>query len=113
MLPRKAKSPAAKEALGPNRRAWRFRCMWTLTGPEMPQVGKALREELCSFVVPSWSRTQSVIAQSSMEAELLSMVSGLSEGLGIQSLLADFGYTATLKIYSDSSAGRRSCLRVG
>ena len=63
--------------------------------------------------VCSWSRTQNVIAQSSMEAEFMSVVTGLSEGLGVCSLSSDFGFCASLIVLSDSSAGHQACLRVG
>ena len=68
---------------------------------------------MSGVTVCSWSRTQNVIAQSSMEAEFMSVVTGLSEGLGVCSLLSDFGFRASLIVLSDSSAGRQACLRVG
>jgi hypothetical protein len=52
----------------------------------------------------TWSKTQSVIALSTGEAELAAIVKGSTEALGMKSLLADFGIAVSLKICSDASA---------
>ena len=55
-------------------------------------------------IIKSWSKTQSVIALSSGEAEYYGMVRGASEGLGIQSVLRDFEINVELTLKSDASA---------
>ena len=55
-------------------------------------------------IIKSWSTTQSVIALSSGEAEYYGMVKGASVGLGIQSVLRDFGIRVKLTLNSDASA---------
>ena len=51
-----------------------------------------------------WSKTQSVIALSSGEAELAATVKGSTEALGMQSVLEDFCISVSLRIRSDASA---------
>ena len=55
-------------------------------------------------VVKTYSRNQKTLAMSSGEAELYSIVSGVSEGIGIQSILADYGVQANVHVHTDSSA---------
>ena len=50
------------------------------------------------------SKTQSVIALSSGEAELAAMVKGCAEAMGMRSMLADFGVYTTLRVRSDATA---------
>jgi hypothetical protein len=52
----------------------------------------------------TWSKTQSVIALSSGEAELAAMIRGATEAMGMQSVLKDFGIWVKLVIRSDASA---------
>jgi hypothetical protein len=52
----------------------------------------------------TWSKTQTVIALSTGEAELAAIVKGSTEALGIKSLLEDFGISVNLTICSDASA---------
>jgi hypothetical protein len=52
----------------------------------------------------TWSKTQTVIALSTGEAELAAIVKGSTEALGIKSLLEDFGISVSLTICSDASA---------
>jgi hypothetical protein len=52
----------------------------------------------------TWSKTQSVIALSSGEAELGAIVKSSAEALGLKSLLSDFGIWVTLAVKSDASA---------
>ena len=52
----------------------------------------------------SWSKTQPTIALSSGEAELAAVVRGAAEGLGMLSVLADFGIEAGLHMRSDATA---------
>jgi hypothetical protein len=69
------------------------------------------------FPLQFYSRTQSVIALSSGEAELLSLTMGAQEGKGLQALLAELGLKLQLRCHSDSTAalgtaGRRGLGRV-
>jgi hypothetical protein len=52
----------------------------------------------------TWSKTQSVIALSTGEAELGAVVKSSTEGLGLKSLLSDFGIWIALAVKSDASA---------
>ena len=59
----------------------------------------------CGICVKSWSRTQPTIALSSGEAELAAVVAGVAEGLGMLSVLADFGLASMrLTLKSDATA---------
>ena len=55
-------------------------------------------------MLKAWSRTLPVIAVSTGEAELASVVRASAEGLGIQSVLMDLGLESTLEIASDATA---------
>ena len=54
--------------------------------------------------VKHWSKTQSTIALSSGEAELTGIGSGCAQGLGLQFLAADMGWTLKLSVHSDATA---------
>ena len=54
--------------------------------------------------VKSWSKTQSIIALSSGEAELAAVVRCSTEAMGLKSLLADFGVEVSLEVLSDATA---------
>ena len=56
--------------------------------------------------IKTWSKTQSIVATSSAEAELYAVVRGACEGLGMQALLEDFGAKAEMRIHLDSSAAQ-------
>ena len=62
----------------------------------------------CAFVgnhcILSSCKNQSVIALSSGEAEFYSLGSAITRGLGLKSLLEDFGVSVTLRVMCDSSA---------
>ena len=59
----------------------------------------------CGACLKTWSRTQPTIALSSGEAELAAVVAGVAEGVGMLSVLADFGITSTrLMLRSDATA---------
>ena len=59
----------------------------------------------CGTCLKSLSRTQLTIALSSGEAELAAVVAGAEEGLGMFSLLRDFGMTTMrLSLKSDATA---------
>merc|ERR1712051_518609 len=53
------------------------------------------------------------LALSSVEAELGAWVKGCSEGLVLQSLLQDLGFTVTLKVLSDATAAIGMTRRLG
>jgi hypothetical protein len=55
-------------------------------------------------VVKTWSRTQKVVALSSGEAEMIAAVKGLSEGLGMKAMAAEWGIEYKLVGMIDSSA---------
>ena len=59
------------------------------------------------------SNVQSTIALSTGESEYYALVKGGSTGLGIQSLLADYGITVAVTIESDSNAAKGTVNRVG
>ena len=59
---------------------------------------------LGQHVIKGWSNTQSVIALSSGEAEYYGLVRGTSIGIGIRSLMQDFGREMRVRTNTDSSA---------
>ena len=54
-----------------------------------------------------------IIALSSGEAELGAVARGLAEGLGLRSVLADFGIEVDLEVLSDATAAIGMCRRLG
>ena len=52
----------------------------------------------------SWAKTQPTIALSSGEAELAAVVRGAAEGLGMTSVIRDFGMEVSLHMRSDATA---------
>ena len=66
-----------------------------------------------SQLMKSWSSTQPVITLSSGEAELYGVVRAAANGLGYLSLLADFGVTIPLRVWTDSTASVGICSRQG
>ena len=59
-----------------------------------------------SHCTKSWSKTQAVIAKSSAEAELYAVVRGGTEGLGVSTLLSDFGKVMRLQLHLDATAAK-------
>ena len=55
-------------------------------------------------MVKHYSKTQSIIALSSGESELASIVKGSAELLGMRAVLNDFGVEVSLELESDSTA---------
>ena len=51
-----------------------------------------------------WSKTQPTLALSSGEAELAAIVRSTTEGLGLQSMMEEFGIRANLVVRSDAVA---------
>ena len=64
-------------------------------------------------ILKSWSNRQSVIARSSGEAEYYALGKGLSEGMGIRAIAADFGWDLKIVCNLDSSAAKAMASRVG
>ncbi len=63
--------------------------------------------------IKHWSSTQSSISLSSGEAEFAGVIRGAGQGLGYQALLRDFGVTAPVRVWTDSSAAIGICSRQG
>ena len=63
--------------------------------------------------VKHWSKTQACVALSSGEAELYAIIKGVQEGMGMQTLMAELGRKATLKLNTDSSAAKGAAVRTG
>ena len=68
---------------------------------------------LGSRLVKSWPSTQSVIELSSREAEYYGMVRGVSQALGMRSLLADLGIDMGIRLRTGSSAAKGIASRLG
>ena len=64
-------------------------------------------------MIKSWSSTQSVVALSSGESEYYGLVEGVSEALGLRSILADWRQTREVTVWTDSSAAKGIANRVG
>ena len=63
--------------------------------------------------VKHWSKLQANITLSSGESELVALVKGVSEGLGMQSLAADLGMQAEGGLYTDATAANGMVQRRG
>jgi hypothetical protein len=68
---------------------------------------------LGKHVIKTWSSTQATRALSSGEAEFYAIIEGASRALGIQALMVDMGFECSVRMKSDSSAGRAISLRKG
>jgi hypothetical protein len=66
-----------------------------------------------SHVLKTWCTTQSTVALSSAEAELVAAVRGAAEGLSARSLAQDLGSECQLRLHIDSSAAIGICKRSG
>ena len=64
-------------------------------------------------VIKAWSRTQSGIALSSGEAELVAVVKGSTETLGLKRLAEEMDEATGVKILTDSSAAKGAVTRSG
>ena len=64
-------------------------------------------------LLKSWSSTQAVVALSSGESEYYGLVKGVSEALGIRSVLGDWRQAREITIWTDSSAAKGIASRVG
>ena len=63
--------------------------------------------------IKHWSSTQASVTLSSGEAEFNGVIRGAGQGLGYQALLRDLGVTASLRVWTDSSAAIGICSRQG
>ena len=61
----------------------------------------------------SWAKTLPILALSTGEAELMAVVKGTTEALGMKSLLQDLGLGGKLAIRSDATAAIGIVARVG
>ena len=66
-----------------------------------------------AHVLKHWSTTQPSIALSGGEAELVSVVRGACEGIGIRSLLEDLDCSANVELHADASAAMGMAQRTG
>ena len=64
-------------------------------------------------IAKCWSKTQSVVALSSAEAEWTGICQAAGEGLGLQALCRDLGFEVALRIHTDSTAAIGICRRRG
>ena len=64
-------------------------------------------------MVKSWSTTQAIVAMSSGESELYSLIKGVAHTLGFMALAADFGFERGGRVHTDSSAALRIVHRQG
>ena len=64
-------------------------------------------------LVKSWSKEQTVIALSSGEAELYAANRAAREGLGLQTMAKEFGYTMPITVQIDASATEAMMQRRG
>ena len=60
-----------------------------------------------------WSKTQSIIALSSGEAELAALVKGSVELMGMRSIMGDFGFQVILDLATDATAAIGMVVREG
>ena len=66
-----------------------------------------------THLIKHWSSTQRTVTLSSGEAELLGIVRGCSEALGLRILAGDLGMEAQTSVCGDSSTATGICRRVG
>ena len=63
--------------------------------------------------VKAWSKTKGVLALSSGESELAAVVRSATEGMGLQSILNEFGLCGHVAIKSDATAAIGMVHRLG
>ena len=64
-------------------------------------------------IIKTWPKTQGPVALSGGEAEDYSMVKGTVEGIGLQTLAKDLGWSVGLRLFVDSSAAKAIASRKG
>ena len=75
------------------------------SGPERKSTSARMME-IYGTVVKHWSRTQATRALSTAAAEYYASVTGATEGLGMQSMMADLGVTTQVRVWTDSNAAK-------
>jgi len=68
---------------------------------------------LAGVSLKHWSRTQGAVALSSWEAEYAALVKAATEGLALQALAKELGWSLKLVIFVDSSAAKAIASRSG
>ena len=68
---------------------------------------------LGAHCIKAWSKTQSIIAKSSGESELYSVIKGSSEALGLVTLAGDFGMEIKTRVHVDATAAKGMVERRG
>ena len=68
---------------------------------------------LGNHMVKSWCSTQAIVSLSSGEAEYYGVVKGGSIGIGLRSMMGDFGVEVTIRINTDASAAKGMANRKG
>merc|ERR1739836_175722 len=63
--------------------------------------------------IKSWAKTLPVLALSSGEAELMAVVKGTTEALGLQALFSDLGMSKKIAVRSDATASIGIVSRIG
>ena len=64
--------------------------------------------------ITAWSKTQSILAKSSAESELYGVIKGACEGLGVSTLLKEFGERdPKVRMHIDASAAKGIIERKG
>ena len=64
-------------------------------------------------LLKSWAKTAAVLAVSSGEAELMAVVRGSTESLGLRSIFEDFGLRVKICLKSDATAAIGIVARLG
>ena len=63
---------------------------------------------ICQHCTKTWSKTQAVIAKSSVESEVYGFVRGACEGLGIKTLCMDMGSDVGIRLEVVATAAKGS-----
>ena len=86
-----------------------------LKGPERKSTsgGMMMMMMINGTVVKHSSRKQATRALSTAEVEYYAVVTGAAKGLGMQSMVADLGVTAQVRVWTDSNAAKAIASRRG
>ena len=66
-----------------------------------------------NHMIKSWCSMQAIVSLSSGEAEYYGIVKGSSIGLGLRSMLGDFGVEVAIKVNTDASSAKGIANRKG
>ena len=66
-----------------------------------------------NHLIKSWCSTQAIVSLSSGEAEYYGIVKGASIGIGLRSMLGDFGIEVAIRVNTDASAAKGMANRKG